>query len=231
MGPGPVLTPITPYYHSVMPQLVCPLCYHPHPTVFHQDNKRTYFICPVCELVFVHPDHYVSPAAEKKRYDLHQNSSDDPGYERFLEQLAQPVRQRIQAGASGLDFGSGPFPELQALLQAAGYVMNIYDPFYAPDRAAFEANYAFITAAEVVEHLQAPRRELDRLWDCLLPGGLLAIMTDIRHPAIEFKTWHYISDPTHVVYYAPATFIWLGQHWGVQVEFSGETVALFQKDS
>ena len=89
----------------------------------------------------------------------------------------------------------------------------------------------FITATEVVEHLQTPAATLDRLWACLAPGGLLAIMTQLRPDRAAFDHWHYKHDVTHVAFFTIATFRWLGTRLGATVAFPSADVILLHKQS
>jgi 2-polyprenyl-3-methyl-5-hydroxy-6-metoxy-1,4-benzoquinol methylase len=183
----------------------------------------------MCDLVFVHPDSYLSSAEEFKRYEQHNNDPDDPRYRSFLSKLQKPVAKHLAPGSSGLDFGSGPGPLLKQMFEEQGHNMAFYDTFYAPDIAVFEASYDFITTSETVEHLQKPRQELERLWSCLKPGGILGIMTGVHYTDIDFKNWYYIRDETHVIFFSPKTFKWLAQLWGSELEFVGDSVILFKK--
>ena len=70
----------------------------------------------------------------------------------------------------GLDFGSGPKPTLSVMFEEAGHCMTTFDYFYENVPSAFERQYDFITATEVVEHLHNPKEELERLWACLKQG-------------------------------------------------------------
>ena len=193
---------------------------------FHQD-RRDYFRCPVCLLVFVRPVDFLSPEDEKAEYDTHQNSPDDPRYRRFLSRLFVPLSQRLSPGSSGFDFGSGPGPTLSVMFEEAGHFMEIYDPFYAPDTTPLQQQYDFITTSEVVEHLHHPRRELDRLWSCLKPQGVLGIMTKRVIDRKAFSTWHYKDDSTHVCFYSTETFQWLASHWDATLTVPDNDVVLF----
>ena len=155
----------------------CPLCGTPNPEPFHRDSRREYLRCGLCRLVFVPPDYFPDAAAERAEYALHQNDTEDAGYRRFLSRLAEPLMQRLERGAHGLDFGCGPGPALAAMLREAGFRVALYDPFFHPDRAVLSASYDFITATEVVEHLHRPGAELSALWERLQAGGYLGIMT------------------------------------------------------
>ena len=54
-------------------------------------------------------------------------------------------------------------------------------------------------------------------------------MTKRVSDAKAFAAWHYKSDPTHVAFFADATFIWLAHHWHATLEFFGPDVVLLHK--
>jgi 2-polyprenyl-3-methyl-5-hydroxy-6-metoxy-1,4-benzoquinol methylase len=174
--------------------------------------------------VFVPPAFYVSRAQERAEYDLHDNRVDDPGYRRFLSRLHAPLVRRLPTGAHGLDFGCGPGPALAAMLQEDGLPVALYDIFYAPDTSVFSRQYDFITATEVVEHLHDPAAELNRLWQCLADGGVLAIMTKLARDAEAFARWHYKNDPTHVCFFSRQTFVYLAAELKAELEFVADDV-------
>ena len=212
----------------------CPLCGGTNANPYHTDKVRDYVQCPACSLVFVPASQHLSPADEKAYYDLHENHPDDLGYRRFLDRLFSPLKDRLNDDARGLDFGCGPGPVLATMFEDAGHPMVLYDPFYAPDTSVLDATYDFITLSEVAEHLGKPGRELDGLWGCVASGGWLGIMTKrVRSPE-AFKTWHYITEPTHVSFFSDATFAWLAARWSqngpiATLVTQGSDVVLFQK--
>ncbi len=128
------------------------------------------------------PSDRLDAAAERARYETHENDPEDAGYRGFLDRLAAPLMERVVAeipsGAEGLDFGSGPGPTLSIMLEERGMRMSLYDPFFAPDRSVLERTYDFVTCTETVEHLFEPRREFERFDRLVRPGGWLAIMTE-----------------------------------------------------
>ncbi len=207
----------------------CALCGSAALTLYHQDRWRSYWACETCSLVQIPPGSRLSAAAEKAEYDQHDNRVDDPGYRRFLSRTFEPVRERFQPPARGLDFGCGPGPALAEMFRESGYAMAVYDPFYFPDSSVLAPRYDFITATEVVEHLHDPAHWLDRLWQCLGPGGLLAVQTKRVISREHFANWHYIRDPTHVIFFSIATLQWLGQRWRATVRLTDPDVALFHK--
>jgi hypothetical protein len=216
------------------PCLLCPLCHGTDITPYHRDRVRDYLSCARCDLVFVPPHQHLSAEDEKAYYDLHDNRPDDPGYRRFLERLFRPLSERLEPAARGLDFGCGPGPTLSLMFEDAGHVMALYDRWYAPDRAVLSESHDFITLSEVAEHLAAPGPELDDLWRMLKPGGWLGIMTKRVRDAEAFRGWHYITDPTHICFFADTTFAWLAARWTsgdvtANLIFAGPDVVLIEK--
>ncbi len=115
------------------------------------------------------------------------------------------------------------------MFEEIGHSMAIYDQFYARDSSVLERSYDFITATEVLEHLHHPRRELDRLWGLLKPGGSLGVMTKLVRDPEAFAGWHYKNDPTHVCFFSRSTFEWLAAEWRAELTFVDKDVMLFYK--
>ena len=171
----------------------CPLCNSKKNTLYSQDKTGEYRLCSVCSLVFVLKEYYLDDEAEKARYDLHTNSCEDAGYRKYLTKVSEPVIKRLDEGAYGLDFGSGPGPTLSLIFEDAGFDMKIYDHFYARDEEVLELKYDFITSTEVVEHLYEPKAVLDKLWSILNENGLLCILTQLYPDQEAFSSWYYKS--------------------------------------
>jgi len=209
----------------------CPLCRENAANEFYQDRHRNYFVCRRCHLVFVPPEQLLSETEEKAAYNLHQNSPTDPEYRRFLSRLFLPLRDRIAPESHGLDFGSGPGPTLSIMFEEIGHTLTIYDHFFAKNPAALQQTYDFITATEVVEHLHDPEKILRQLWTLLNPGGYLGLMTKLVRDRDAFAAWHYKNDRTHVCFFSRATFEWLADQWQAELEFFGNDVMLFYKQS
>ncbi len=205
----------------------CPLC--ASSAALDHRAERAYYRCPTCALVHVPPEYHLSAVDEQAVYDQHQNAVDDPGYRHFLRRVADPLMVEVAPPAHVLDFGCGHGPALAAIFREGGYQVAVYDPYYFPDPAPLRARYDVITATEVVEHLSEPAVELDGLWGCLRPGGWLGIMTK-RQPSVEaFPGWHYLRDPTHIAFFAEATFRWLAERWGAELHLPREDVALLHR--
>jgi SAM-dependent methyltransferase len=173
------------------------------------DRLRRFHRCSHCGLITVDPMDLLSPADELAVYRHHQNGVYDPAYRRFLSRLFDPFVPKLAPGSDGLDFGCGPGPALAEMFREAGHSMQVYDPYFADHPAVFDLQFDFITSTEVFEHLYEPGREVSRLWSCLKPGGLLAVMTKRHNDPNTFVGWFYTHDPTHVAYYSDQTFQWL----------------------
>ncbi|SDT97902.1 class I SAM-dependent methyltransferase [Halopseudomonas salegens] len=206
----------------------CPLCRQA--TQFAcRDRRRPYFHCAHCAMVHVAAPWHLSASDERAQYDLHDNQVDDPAYRRFLSRLTEPLLARLPDGATGLDFGCGPGPALATMLHEQGHPTAVYDIYYAPDNSVFEQQWDFITSTEVVEHLARPLEELQRVWQCLKPGGWLGIMTKRVSDLHAFAHWHYKNDPTHVSFFSEQSFVWLAQRWQATLDVVGPDVVLLQK--
>ena len=207
----------------------CPLCSGKNTGAYTADRTRQYDICRNCTLVFVPQRFQVSEAREKERYDSHNNHPDDPGYRKFLSRLLNPLCGKLPEGAAGLDFGCGPGPALAAMFEECGNRMDVYDKFYAKNTDVFNKTYDFITATEVVEHLNQPGDTLARLYGMLKNGGILGIMTKLVRSREAFKKWHYKRDDTHICFFSKPAFVWLGNVWQARVEFVDDDVILIHK--
>lgn len=136
---------------------------------------------------------------------------------------------RLPPQGSGLEFGCGPGPALAAMLREAGHEVALYDVFFAPDQAVLQRQYDFVSCTEVAEHFHDSAAEF-RLFDKLLkPGGWLGLMTGMLAEGIDFSSWHYRRDPTHVVFYQRTTLRYLAHQYGWRCEFPGQDVALMRK--
>jgi SAM-dependent methyltransferase len=207
----------------------CPLCQHLKTLWVGEFQKRRYWLCGDCDLIFVDRNDLPSRAFEQSVYDLHHNQDDDPGYLRFLSRLAEPLLAQLEPHCRGLDFGCGPGPAMNRFFIQAGHQMECYDPIYAADQTLLDQTYDFVTSSEVVEHFHEPRHSWGDLLALVRPGGWIGIMTK-RHLGVErFGQWHYKNDPTHVAFYSEATLHWIAQQWQLTIEFVGSDVALLRR--
>ncbi|MFE8710945.1 class I SAM-dependent methyltransferase [Aeromonas allosaccharophila] len=206
----------------------CPLCASAQAYSLPVAGKR-YHRCLACELVWLDEADHLDEAAEKAVYDGHDNRVDDPRYRTFLMRAFGEVLSRVAIPASGLDFGCGPGPALVAMGREAGYQMAGYDKFFANFPELLTRQYDFITSTEVIEHIAEPRAVLEQLWGCLKPGGVLVLQTQRVLSDERFKNWRYRHDPTHIVFFAEASFQVLAASWQAELSFPHADVAVLQK--
>lgn len=211
-----------------MTPLSCPLCCATDAYGLPVAGKL-YHRCRACELVWLDAAEHLDPEREKVVYDGHDNQVDDPRYRSFLMRAFGEVLSRLPPSTSGLDFGCGPGPALIAMGREAGYQMAGYDKFYADFPELLTRQYDFITSTEVIEHIATPRAVLDGPWACLKPGGILVLQTQRVLGDERFKSWRYRHDPTHIVFFAEASFRALAARWQAQVEFPHADVAVITK--
>lgn len=215
--------------HYQTKNCICPLCNSESHKEFYTGKKREYLRCTNCQLVFVPKKYILSEKEEKARYDTHENFSDDPGYRNFLQRMATPIKEHVPEYSSGLDFGCGPTPVLANILTELRYNMSTYDIFYNDNKTVFNKQYDFITTTEVIEHLLNPKKEIEKLWSLLKPGGTLGIMTKLVIDADAFSRWHYKNDSTHIRFFSIETFKWLAKQLNAELYFYYNDVMIFKK--
>lgn len=215
---------------------LCPLCLsvdvgHVCHEAIRFESERDYYRCMGCDLIFVPPNQLLTPQEEKHRYDQHENDPDDSRYLAFLSQLANPVLELVPPQSVGLDFGSGPGPAMQHLFEPLGHLVRLYDPLYHPDQRVFSQTFDFIVASETAEHLSNPRQEFLRCWKSLKEGGIFGIMTLRHSPAIQFESWHYRMDDTHVCFYSDITFQYIAALLNAKLDIVSDRVVILFKES
>ncbi len=209
----------------------CPLCQDERVLFYHEDNRREYWRCSCCGLVFVPSKYWLDVEQEKAEYDLHKNDVNDPGYRKFLSRLVEPLQQRIEKGKKGLDFGCGPGPALSLMFIESGYEMDLYDPFYFEDKSVLKKQYDFITATEVIEHICHPQNVIPNLLKMLKDNGWLGFMTKMVIDKNAFSKWHYKNDMTHICFYSRDTFEYLAKNFDLELVFYGNDVVLLKKQN
>ena len=190
--------------------MICPLCLSQEHQEFDRDKNRSYQLCSNCTLVYVPREQLISSAEEKQRYDSHENSTDDPGYAAYLNNIADSMLPYLASGMKGLDFGCGRTTLLADLLEESHLTMNSYDLYFHPNEKVWEGRYDFIVLSEVIEHLSHPREIMKKLCSLLNEEGMIFIKTKFYpKDASIFKNWFYKRDKTHVQFFNEESFQFL----------------------
>jgi len=206
----------------------CPICTSPAQG-FHQDKNRIYYKCDHCFARFCPSEFFPKPTYEKARYQTHNNDVDNSGYQAFVKPIVDTVKQNFTANDKGLDYGAGPGPVISKLLKEVAYDISVYDPFFHPDKALLERQFDYIVACEVIEHFHFPLDEFQFLYNRIKPDGKLICMTSVYHPKIDFKTWHYKNDKTHVLFYHKKSLEFIQSHFGFSQLDIVENLIIFSK--
>ena len=95
------------------------------------------------------------------------------------------------------------------MLTDQGYTIHTFDPFFDNNPQVLDLNYDYIVSCEVMEHFHRPYQEFEKLKNMLKPAGALLLKTDLYTDDIDFHTWYYKSDETHVIFYHPVSLKWI----------------------
>jgi len=204
----------------------CLLC-HNDSNAFELDT----FMCPECGLVFKNPETFNSHERDVERYTTHNNDSNDQGYVEFLRKIIPPLKPFLPNKFTALDYGCGPGPTLCLLLEEEGGKVENFDPIFFPDaHLLIPESYDVVTSTEVVEHFKNPRADWERLIDMAVDGGIIAIMTLLYHPEIDYKKWWYKNDHTHIVFYQNKTIEFIAEEFNLQVLYNdNKSIIIFKK--
>ena len=191
----------------------CLLCHSKSTASYFKDKLHSFFECSNCGSVFRDPANFPSPSEEKERYLTHNNDVNDPSYQAFVSPITEAVASHFSNKAKGLDYGAGTGPVIAKILSDRGYTIELYDPFFHPNRNVLDQAYDFVVCCEVIEHFHRPLDEFQRLFELLKPNGRLFCMTD---PLTQenFDLWYYKDDPTHVIFYTDENLEWIREKVG-----------------
>ena len=210
--------------------MICNICRSNAASSFNTLDSKTYCSCNVCGCKYLDKLYFIDPVEEEQRYLEHNNSIKDNEYRAFLSRLSDPLKEKISLGSNGLDFGCGTGPALADMLTQDGFKVELYDPFFFPDKGVLSKQYDFITCTETVEHFYDPFKEFNILNDLLKPGGWLGVMTSFLTSDEMFESWYYRRDPTHVSFYCEKTFQVIASQRNWKCEIKSKDVVLLQKN-
>lgn len=187
------------------------------------DIKNKYYYCNDCQVIFIAPEEIAGPNQEKQRYEGHDNNHQNEGYVQMFEDFIREVIEPhvdLDKTEAVLEFGCGPGPVLADLLESKKLKVDLYDPYFFPEKVFENKKYDLITSTEVFEHFSDPVKEMELLTSHLKDGAYLALMTSFHPGPEEFEDWWYKWDPTHIVFYNLKTFEKLASDFDLEIVYT-----------
>lgn len=191
-------------------------------------RESQYYRCNTCRGIMLDSRDYLDSSEEKSRYKEHNNDVEDERYQGFVSPIVEGVFRDYNKNHKGLDFGAGTGPVITKLLRDEDYNIKIYDPYFANNPELLEEKYDYIVCCEVIEHFYNPKEEFRLLKSLLKTGGSLYIMTSIYNDEIEFESWGYKDDPTHVFFYENKTVEWIKKEYKFSELIRDNKLTLFR---
>ncbi|WP_274474055.1 class I SAM-dependent methyltransferase [Mangrovimonas aestuarii] len=171
----------------------------------------------------------MTSAEERAHYQAHNNDVNDVGYQKFTSPITNAILANQTKEQLGLDFGCGTGPVITKLLKDQDYQVQTYDPYFHPNESYLNLRYNYIFSCEVFEHFYNPKHEIEKLLDLLRPSGRLYIMTHLFKEGIDFKTWYYRKDTTHVFIYTEQTMRFIAETYNLEIDTLDERITVFSK--
>ena len=141
---------------------------------------------------------FLTEKEEKKRYETHNNDINDPGYRDFTAPVVNAITGSFGQDSKGLDFGSGTGPVISAALKEKGFDIDTYDIYFDNVPEKLKVKYDYIVCCETAEHFKNPAAEFPLFERLLKPMGAVFLMTEMFEEGMDFDSWYYKNDPTHV---------------------------------
>lgn len=196
--------------------------------LFIKIKEREFYRCEKCYSIMLSPINYLNKENEKLRYEEHNNDVFDKRYQDFVSPIVNAVLKDFEEEHKGLDFGSGTGPVITKMLKDQDYDIEIYDPFFANDKEKLYKSYDYIVCCEVMEHFHNPRLEFKRLKNMLNNKGYLYLKTKVYNENIDFESWYYKDDPTHVFFYHLKGLEFIREYYGFSMMKNLEDMIIYK---
>ena len=206
---------------------VCPLCVAPS-TIYFQNMNQLFHECSNCKAIFMDESLRLKTEDEKLRYETHNNDVFDERYQNFVSPITKAILKYFSEDHSGLDFGAGTGPVISKILKDNNFSIKAFDPYFHDNPKLLNKKYNYIACCEVIEHFYSPKKEFSLLKNILLKGGRLYCMTEIYDKSVDFSTWYYKNDPTHVFIYQKKTIAWIKNEFDFfRVNIDGRLITFY----
>ena len=207
---------------------------------------RTWVQCNTCGLIYADPrpteeavrQWWACYQAERKRPSQWKYLKDDSQMASFIQEAQKRliILESQVKGRTLLDVGAGvgifvavclesgwEVTGVELMDQAVSVAYHYNLPVQQGDFLKVGFPHEFfdvVTLWEVIEHLHDPRPFLQKIWNLLRPGGILALSTPNPESAwVRFKGpfWHLWMEPTHLYCYSLRVLQRLLTEMGFQV--------------
>ncbi len=233
---------------SLAASSLCPACNAAARSLYYRDKQWHLFTCAACGLIYLDPmpGPDMLAALYYNAYDDAQTgyfAKPDAKLRRSLTRL-HIIRRYIKTGSGNfLDVGcSGGFmveaarragftawgiePDRVSLDYARKhfpdnqYFHGLIADFDPRDASGGPIRFDVVYCSEVIEHVPQPQDFLNKIYQRLLPGGLLYLTTpDISHwrRPRKLADWDGFCPPSHVLYFNPKSLFALVQRCGFEL--------------
>ncbi|MCD4667244.1 MAG: class I SAM-dependent methyltransferase, partial [Sulfurimonas sp.] len=158
----------------------------------------------------------------------HENDVNDKGYQKFISPISDAILKDFTKDAKVLDCDAGTGPVLSKVLQDNNYTVKQYDPYFYNYPELLEQSYDYIGSCEVIEHFYDPYKEFKLLKKISNPSAKIYLMTEIYNEGIDFASWYYKNDPTHVFFYTKETFEWIKNEFAFKDVIINKRLIIFR---
>lgn len=196
--------------------------------LYNESRNRIYLSCNNCGSIQLHPNFFLSQDLEKERYKKHNNDINDKKYQAFVSPIVNYVLKNFNTSHQGLDFGAGTGPVISKLLKDRKYNIQLFDPLFWNNPNLLNEKYDYVFACEVIEHFNNPKKEFSLLKSLLKPNGKLIIMTILYNDTIDFSSWFYKNDETHVFFYTKKTLDYIQSHYDFKKVYIEDRLIVFE---
>ncbi|MGL4981308.1 MAG: class I SAM-dependent methyltransferase [Treponemataceae bacterium] len=217
--------------------MICNFCSQPTNQIV--VKSVLYHHCDFCHGIFKDPSCFCSPDDQKNRYEKHNNTLENQSYKKYLQDYLQKIdlffqKQSKQIGCF-LDFGSGVFPAMEALLKEENNFKSLletqifsYDIFFANYPKILEKKFDGINCLEVAEHFENPLKEFSLLYKLCKEDGYVIVSMQFVDFCDDFSLWWYKEDSTHVSFYSKKSLQILAKRVGFSsfIEIDKNIIAL-----
>jgi SAM-dependent methyltransferase len=206
----------------------CHLCDHPVPLQdkYAQRGPWSYFRCPTCGLVFLHPvpddkalqefynhsyhvefEPYLKGVRRRAKITLDELRARFPKPGRLLEVGCSYGAFLLEARSRGWDVTGVELSEIAAA-HARSLGLHVFSGSLPDQIPHLTGPYDVLVMFHVIEHVPDPLALLELCRKLIKPRGLLVLKTPNVESSIAKITgpsWHWISPPAHLYLYSPAT--------------------------